>query len=424
MKVMKIKKRKFRLILILVLVIVCSGIAFLLNETKDEVNATFATIEDDLNSVYNPNRMAGFSVSVFSADTIYYMKGMGQADVANKKDYTITTQQYIASVSKTLIGISLLKAQELGYVKLDNPINDYLPFAISNPSFKNKPITLRHLATHTSSLNYNEKVVESLYVQDSLKSPSLHKIMTDYFEKEVFGEVMYTPHAPGEHFNYSNIGASLAAYIIELKTGLTFDRFSQQYIFDALNLKRSSWFEKSLDSTQVSKYYESHDNGLTEVKTSGVKMYPSRDLITNISDLTKLCQAVMKEDPRLLSKESFQELKKEQLSPSVKNDAVDNSGLFFMIDRNQFGVTYSLTGMNGGDNCINTMMWFDPVTELGYIVICNTGASAKNRVNNIWLFRTLVSLGDHIVFDYQKNSFAKRLKYKAHNWYSRISAAF
>ncbi len=76
--------------------------------------------------------------------------------------------------------------------------------------------------------------------------------------------------------------------------------------------------------------------------------------------------------------------------------------------------------MNGGDNCINTMMWFDQKTGLGYIFLGNTGQSEFNRVNHIWLFRSLVSLGDHIAFKSNQGSFTNRW----HNWSSRIRGVF
>ena len=134
------------------------------------------------------------------------------------------------------------------------------------------------------------------------------------------------------------------------------------------------------------------------------------------------CQAIISKKPKLLNKVSFDKLLLPQLDNSVTNLSVDNSGLFFMIDRNQYGITYQLTGMNGGDNCINTMMWFDPKTNLGYIFIGNTGGEKLNRINHILIYRTLVSLGNHILI--KNSSFGNKVKYKWHNLYNRVRALF
>jgi CubicO group peptidase (beta-lactamase class C family) len=61
------------------------------------------------------------------------------------------------------VGIALLKAQELGKLNLDDPIQKYLPFKVVNPNFSQIPITIRHLATHTSSILDNEFYLSKNY---------------------------------------------------------------------------------------------------------------------------------------------------------------------------------------------------------------------------------------------------------------------
>ena len=95
-----------------------------------------------------------------------------------------------------------------------------------------------------------------------------------------------------------------------------------------------------------------------------------------------------------------------------------------MIDRNQYGVTYSLTGMNGGDSYINTMMWWDRRTGLGYIFLGNTGVSDASLGNHIWIFRALVSLGDYIVLNDPQRSIWEKWEHRIYNYYSRLSALF
>ncbi len=242
-----------------------------------------------------------------------------------------------------MIGVSLVKAAELGIVELDTPINNYLSFDVTNPAFTETDITLRQLATHASSLDYNEAVVESLYVVDSFKDASLAPIMKEYFEHKDYGKVSFGNYAPGNRFKYSNIGASLAAYIIEKQSGLTFNEFTKKYIFEPLDLGSSTWFESEINLLNLTSYYESiGKNEIKKVPTEGVKMYPSRDLITNIDDLTTFCQAILKKDEVLLTKSSFDNLLEAQLDEKVQNEVIDNTGLFFMIDRNQYGVPYHL----------------------------------------------------------------------------------
>jgi len=406
------------------LILAIAFVSFLLHETKDTKNATSKNIEEKLQNLYDEEKLGGFAVSVFSKDEVIYKNGFGYADKENKIAYTTQTQQYIASISKTTIGIALLKAEELGLLKLDNAINSYLPFRISNPNFPDEEITLRHLATHTSSLDYNEEVVESLYVPENEKLASLKPFIDNYFAHNKYGEVKYTAHKPGENYNYSNIGAGLAAYIVESQSNMSYAAFTKKYIFEPLNLQNTFWFEAESDSTKITKYYEATDDLIKEVQTSGVSLYPCRDMITDVTDLTTYCQALISKNPNLLNINSFEELLKPQLASSVSNQSDDNHGLFVQIDRNQYGITYQLKGGTGGDNCINTVMLFDPVTELGYILVGNTGQSELNRINNIRIYRTLVSLGDNYIMENPEKATISNLKFKIHNYYNRVRAFF
>ncbi|GGI57894.1 serine hydrolase domain-containing protein [Winogradskyella haliclonae] len=418
---MKRKKLLKRTLLILTLLII-TFVSFLLYQTKDDINANLTNIEEKLNKYYSPNTMGGFAVSVFNADSTIYSKGFGYSSIQDKKPYTTNTQQYIASISKTTIGIALMKAEELKLLTIDDPINKHLPFKIYNPNFPNDEITLKQLATHTSSLDYNELVVESLYIEETEKDKSLNSFMSDYFEQGKYGEVKFTKFKPGSDWSYSNIGASLAAYVIEIVSGTSFSDFTQVHIFNPLKLNETYWKKSKSDSLLHTSYYEPVEDSITNVQTSGVILYPSRDVITNVRDLTKYCQAIISNNNILLNSESFEKMLSPQLNGPITNLEDDNNGLFFMIDRNNYGITYQLTGMSGGDNCITTMMWFDPKTKLGYIFLGNTGTSKLNRSNHNWIYNALVSLGYNYTID--NSTVSEKAKLRWHNIYNRVRAVF
>ena len=123
-----------------------------ITETEKQKDSLTTEIKDfSKNGVFN-----GFAVSIVNDKGTLYQQGFGFADFKNKKKYTDSTIQNIASISKTFVGLALLKAQELGKLKLDDPINKYLPFKVVNPNFPKNEITIRHLANHTSSIIDNE----------------------------------------------------------------------------------------------------------------------------------------------------------------------------------------------------------------------------------------------------------------------------
>ena len=117
-------------------------------ESQPTKTIDYTTINDSLNSeltaIYEKKSIVGFSVAVVNGEQAIYNQGFGYSDLEQKVKYTNETTQQIASIAKTLIAISLLKAEELGKLKLDDPIDKYLPFEVINPNHPDKKITIRH----------------------------------------------------------------------------------------------------------------------------------------------------------------------------------------------------------------------------------------------------------------------------------------
>lgn len=124
----------------------------------------------------------GFSVAIVNENGFVYSNGLGFTDIAETKPYTANTIQNIASISKSLIGVALLKEQELGKINLNDPINQYLPFDIVNPYFPEVPILVKHLAYHNSSINDLDEVYVKSYVMTKDKHDDNEGVY-DYFNK-------------------------------------------------------------------------------------------------------------------------------------------------------------------------------------------------------------------------------------------------
>lgn len=365
----------------------------------------------EISEVYKENLFNGFAVSIVNEKETLYEKGFGFSDASTKKEYTTKTIQNIASISKTFVGIGLLKAQELGKLKLDDPINKYLPFKVVNPHYPKIEITIRHLATHTSSIVDNEfYLTQNYFLKENQDLIGMNLV---FDETQVFNQKdamvsmeeflknlldengkwntkdIYSQNKPGETYEYSNIGTTLAALVIEKATGENFDDFTEKYILKPLKMNDSGWHFHDINFSNYSKLYE---NPQTALPFYEMVSYPDGNFITSLHDLSLYLTELIKGyngKGSILSQESFEEFYTPQLESknfinrNEQNPYTEsyNSGIFI-----GFGYT-GYIGHTGGDPGVVSMMFFDPKTNLGRIMIFNTNFSdqkGNNAFYRIW----------------------------------------
>ncbi|MDY8137475.1 serine hydrolase domain-containing protein [Aquimarina sp. 2201CG5-10] len=369
------------------------------NQTKD-----YTSIKDSLTSkldiANSDGKIVGFSVAMVDTTGMLYSNSFGYSDLASKKEYSTKTVQYVASVSKTLIGISLFKAQELGKLNIDEPINNYLPFEVINPEFPKIPITIRQLAIHTSSIRDSDIFWENNYFlveKDNLKDTDIpeyfnqpkSKISISEFLGEIFtkngklnSKENFSKNKPNQKFNYSNVGSTLCALVIEKTTGIPYQEFTKKHILEPLNMNSSSWTIEEVDSKNRSTLYATNQQIMADYTTID---FPSSGLITSNTDLGKYLTELTKGysgKGAILSKSSYNELFKKQLIPSQLPEGVNaNVGIF--MDYSKRGIGYS-----GYDPGLMAYMYFNPKSLIGKIVIINTDTDFDKEVrltlDKIW----------------------------------------
>ena len=105
-----------------------------------------------LTAVMEEESIPGLAIAVIRRRELVRLEGRGWADGASGRKMTADTPLNIASISKPILGIALLQLRDKGLLDLDADINGYVPLRIVNPNSPATPITLRQLATHTSSI--------------------------------------------------------------------------------------------------------------------------------------------------------------------------------------------------------------------------------------------------------------------------------
>ena len=352
------------------------------NITSDYVApAPDDSLDIKLQQIYDRGDLPGFAVSMFDKDDTYFAEAYGYADLEERTPYTLNTVQIIASVSKTLIGVSLMKLVEQGSLRLDDAVNDYLPFELVNPSFPAQTITIRHLATHTSGLTDPDAYNKSYLFDASLDSRQFPEIWQGLFEEYNLNEAMemgeyveeilspagtwysagnFTTNAPGDVYEYSNIGATLAAYIIEIVSGDTYQVFTEKHILSQLNMPASTWDLAAVNPQVHATYYLENKQPIPHYRIITIA---DGGLYSSVADMTNFLREIMKVhagESDFLEQSSLREMTQK---PTWDEELPD--GVFWDLS------FPCCIGHSGNDYGTSTFMYFQPETGIGRILFAN-----------------------------------------------------
>ena len=153
------------------------------------------------------NHIPGAMVAVVLDGQAVLNKGYGYADLERQIPVDPERTLFrVASISKLFAWTAVMQLVERGDLSLDTDINEYLDFTI--PDTFPEPITLRHLMSHTPG--FEEKNM-GMFRLEAEQVSSLRGWLVEEMPARVF--------PPGQIIAYSNYGATLAAYMVELQSG-------------------------------------------------------------------------------------------------------------------------------------------------------------------------------------------------------------
>jgi CubicO group peptidase (beta-lactamase class C family) len=361
-------------------------------------DTTSLKLDSVINKRMEASGLVGLGAAIIVDNKVVWSKGYGYADKENKKPFTPNTIMNIASISKTVTGVCLMKAVEEKKLSLDDDINKYLPFKVVNPNFPNKKITLRNLATHTSGITDREPIYDSTYYYGGDSPVPLGRFLKDYFDPtgKYYSKDNFLNKEPGSYREYSNIAAGLAGYIIEQVTGKKLNEYSKQYIFTPLKMKNTGWFLSEINRSNHSKLYSKQRDTLKIIPLYGGTTYPDGGVRTSVSELSHFFIALLNNGiyngASVLKKQSVAEMLRFQYTTANKPENVQldkiNSGIFWAT---KLGATR--IGHNGSDPGVRTFMLADLPKEVGVILFVNTSLTDKDEGKFFAIYEELYRYG-------------------------------
>ena len=225
-------------------------------------------------------RAAGLVVGVMEADGSARVVAYGEAGPG--KPLTRESVFEIGSITKTFTASLLAQMTQSGEVTLDGPAQAYAPAGLQLPAHNGKQITLGYLSEQTSGLPR---------LPGNLNPASMANPYADYTVAQLndFLGHYALARAPGEAFEYSNLGVGLLGHLLATRAGVSYETLARTRILDPLGMKMTAI---TLTSDMKAALAQGHDArgqpaGLWDIPT----LAGAGGLRSNMTDMLKYLDA-------------------------------------------------------------------------------------------------------------------------------------
>ena len=219
-------------------------------------SARLSRIDSLVTDLVAQRKVPGAVVYIARHGKVAYHKAWGYRDLETREPLRRDDIFRMASQSKAIASLAVMMLWEEGRFGLDDPVSRYIPefaqptvlttFNPADSSYTAEPagreITIRQLLTHTSGLDYaaiGHDEFKAIYAKAGVPSGIGNDRYTIGEKMKVLAKLPLRT-KPGTEFNYS-LGIDVLGYLVEVVSGMPFDRFLRTRIFDPLGMN-DTWF--------------------------------------------------------------------------------------------------------------------------------------------------------------------------------------
>jgi CubicO group peptidase (beta-lactamase class C family) len=317
------------------------------------------------------NHIPGATISIVKDGHVLLSKGYGDADIEKgKKASADSTLFRLGSLSKLFTWTAVMQLVEEGKVDLHADINKYLKtFRI--PATYPQPITVENLLTHTAG--FEEGTLGQLVPQTSDLTP-----LGTWLPKHIPARIF----PPGTVTAYSNYGATLAGYIVEQVSGIPFEQYMEQHIFQPLGMNRSS-FRQPLPtelSDQMSQGYTYSDKSYHTNPFEVIETVPAGAISSTASDMARFMIAQLQMgrfgNSRILQEATAREMQHQHFANDSKLPGMAYGFYEQKINKQH------LIGHSGDTGLFYSQLMLLPQQNVGIFVTFNNhgGSNASSKL--------------------------------------------
>jgi CubicO group peptidase (beta-lactamase class C family) len=304
----------------------------------------------------------GFSgaLGIIKDSELILSKGYGYADRENKIKFNRNTVFTIGSIAKQFTGAAMVKLESMGKISFKDRISKYLKDV---PEDK-KNITMHQLLTHTAGL-------------PSAIGPDTEKISREDFLKKALAAKLILK--PGERYEYSNVGFSLAGIILEKVTGDSFEQFLNKHVLKPAGLVKTGYVLPKWNDDDIVVGYKGKRKFGKPTDMFWMEDGPGWHLKCNGGILSTVDEMLHWGQTLLTDKVFTEKEKKNYLTPYVPEDESGRSHYAYGWVRMKSSRGTDVITHNGGNPFIENDMFIYPEDGVIMYITSNNGEFPATR---------------------------------------------
>ncbi len=193
-----------------------------------DVAETLDVVRLWLDAQVDYERLPAISAAIVHDQELVWSGAVGKADIGEGRPASSSTIYSICSISKLFTSVAIMQLRDAGELRLSDPISKHLPFFDLEQKYEEStPITIEGLLTHSAGLPREAEY--PYWSGPEFAFPTKAEVIERLSDQE-------TLHPSQTQYQYSNLGLSLAGYIVEAVSGVPYDDYVRQQILDPLGM--------------------------------------------------------------------------------------------------------------------------------------------------------------------------------------------
>jgi CubicO group peptidase (beta-lactamase class C family) len=344
----------------------------------------------------------GLALGVVRDGHLEFFHGHGLADIASNTPITDTTVFRIGSITKPFTAIAVMQLWEQGLVDLDAPANDYLrAYRLVSAQVGGRPVTLRHLLTHTSGIP-EVRGVADLLQSDLTPSGGRPAHLSVRFGEplpslaEYYRDGLRIVVEPGSAFAYTNHGFATLGQIVEDVSGLPLERYFRERIFEPLGMTDTDLVRSERLAARLATGYVLGRNGAKPVPDRDWTGRGAGGIYSTTRDIARFAAALLgagaNEHGRILERATVATMFEAHYQPDARIP-----GIGLALFRGDVG-GHRTVGHDGILPGFNSALLLAPDDGIGLIAFTNgsRGAISWLQIELDRLLRQLLGISEEI----------------------------